>query len=111
MRAFMSEPFQPEESARSLRGTNAALAALANPLISHGRTIFEAQSCDACHGADGHGTESGPSLVGAAGRHPNGELSRVIRTPTAKMADNGMQPLDIPDDDLAALSAYVAGLK
>jgi len=28
-----------------------------------------------------------------------------------KMADSGMQPLDIPDDDLAALTAYVSGLK
>ncbi len=111
MRVFMSQPFEPEESARSLRGANAALVALSDPLVAHGRTIFEAQSCDACHGADGHGTESAPSLVGAAARHPSGELSRVIRTPTAKMADSGMQPLDIPDDDLAALSAYVAGLK
>jgi ubiquinol-cytochrome c reductase cytochrome b subunit len=111
MRAFMSEPFEPEESARSLRGANAALAALANPLGAHGKQLFEAQACDACHGADGHGTESAPSLVGAAGRHPNGELSRVIRTPTKKMVDSGMQPIDIPDDDLAALSAYVAGLK
>ena len=111
MGVFMSQPFEPDASARSLRGENAALAALANPLVAHGRALFEAESCDACHGPDGHGSESGPSLVGAAGRHPDGALSRVIRTPTAKMAESGMQPLDIPDDDLAALTAYVAGLK
>jgi hypothetical protein len=27
------------------------------------------------------------------------------------MSDAGMQPTDLPDQDLAALSAYVAGLK
>jgi hypothetical protein len=49
--------------------------------------------------------------VGAAARHTEGELSRIIKMPTQKMSDSGMQPLDIPDDDLAALTAYVSGLK
>jgi hypothetical protein len=38
-------------------------------------------------------------------------MSRIIENPTQKMSDTGMQPLDIPDDDLAALTAYVSGLK
>jgi ubiquinol-cytochrome c reductase cytochrome b subunit len=108
VRAFMSEPFQPEASAGSLKVENAALV---DPQSAHGKEIFEAQSCDACHGADGHGTDSAPTLVGVAGKYPNGELVRVIKMPTAKMSDGGMQPLDLPDQDLAALTAYVAGLK
>jgi ubiquinol-cytochrome c reductase cytochrome b subunit len=111
IRAYMSEPFEPQESAGSLRVANASLAAVANPLTASGRRVFEGQSCDVCHGPDGHGSESGPSLVGAAARHTEGELSRIIKTPTQKMSDSGMQPLDISDDDLAALTAYVSALK
>jgi mono/diheme cytochrome c family protein len=80
-------------------------------LTVRGQKVFGEQSCDVCHGPDGHGSDSGPSLVGAAARHTEGELSRIIKIPTQKMSDSGMQPLDIPDDDLAALTAYVSGLK
>jgi quinol-cytochrome oxidoreductase complex cytochrome b subunit/cytochrome c551/c552 len=111
VRAFMTQRFEPQESAGSLRVANASLAAVANPLTARGRKVFEEQACDVCHGPDGHGSDSGPSLVGAAARHTEGELSRIIKNPTPKMADSGMQPLDIPDDDLAALTSYVGGLK
>jgi hypothetical protein len=46
-----------------------------------------------------------------AAKYPNGELIRVIRMPTAKMSDGGMQPIDLSDPDAVALAAYVAGLK
>jgi quinol-cytochrome oxidoreductase complex cytochrome b subunit/cytochrome c5 len=111
VRAYMAEAFEPQESAGSLRVANASLAAVANPLTVRGQKVFGEQSCDVCHGPDGHGSDSGPSLVGAAARHTEGELSRIIKIPTQKMSDSGMQPLDIPDDDLAALTAYVSGLK
>jgi mono/diheme cytochrome c family protein len=111
VRAFMAEAFEPQESAGSLRVANASLAAVANPLTVRGQKVFGEQSCDVCHGPDGHGSDSGPSLVGAAARHTEGALSRIIKMPTQKMSDSGMQPLDIPDDDLAALTAYISGLK
>ena len=106
--AFMSLPFEPEESAGSLKVEKAALA---DPLSGRGKAIFEAQACDACHGPDGHGTDSAPSLVGVAGKYPNGGLTQVLKMPDAKMADGGMQPSDLSDEELAALVAYVAGLK
>ena len=106
--AFMADPFVPEASAGSLKVENAALA---DPAAADGKRVFEAQSCDACHGADGHGTDSAPTLVGMAAKYPNGELIRVIRMPTAKMSDGGMQPIDLSDPDAVALAAYVAGLK
>jgi cytochrome c2 len=48
---------------------NASLAAVASPLTARGRKVFGDQSCDVCHNQDGHGSNSGPSLVGAPGRH------------------------------------------
>ena len=90
VRAYMTEAFEPQESAGSLRVANASLAAVANPLAARGQKVFGEQSCDVCHGPDGHGSDSGPSLVGAAARHTEGELSRIIKIPTQKMSDSGM---------------------
>jgi ubiquinol-cytochrome c reductase cytochrome b subunit len=106
--AFMSEPFEPEVAAGSLKVENAALA---NPLVAHGKELFAAQSCDACHGADARGTDSAPSLIGVAAKYPNGQLRMLLKSPNAKMSDGGMQPLDAPDPDVDALVAYLESLK
>jgi ubiquinol-cytochrome c reductase cytochrome b subunit len=106
--AFMKEPFEPELAAGSLKVENAALA---NPLAAHGKDVFAAQACDACHGADARGTDSAPSLAGVAAKYPGDELVRVISMPNAKMSDGGMQPLDAPAADLEALAAYLRGVK
>ena len=109
VRAFMEAPFEPEESAGSLRTSKAALA---DPQVARGKKIFGDQSCDACHGPDGRGTETAPTLVGTVTKYPGDELARVLRKPTTKMSDGGMQALnDLADADLAALVAYVSGLK
>ena len=108
IRSFMAEPFEPEESAGSLR---VAKAALVDPVAAKGKGLYEAQSCDACHGADGRGTDSAPSLVGVAAQYPNGELARILKVPTAKMSDGGMQPTDLPDPDMEALVNFLSGIK
>ncbi len=108
VKAFMSEAFEPEVAAGSLKVENAALA---NPVVAHGKAIFAAQACDACHGADARGTDSAPSLIGVAAKYPSGQLKQVIKTPNAKMSDGGMQPLDAPDPDIDALVAYLESLK
>ena len=104
----MSEPFEPEVAAGSLKVENAALA---NPVAAHGKSVFAAQACDACHGDDARGTDSAPSLIGVAGKYPNGQLRSLLKTPNAKMSDGGMQPLDAPDPDVDALVAYMESLK
>jgi mono/diheme cytochrome c family protein len=106
--AFMAEPFEPELAAGSLRVENAALA---NPLVAHGKEIFAVQSCDVCHGADARGTDSAPSLIGVAAKYRNGQLRELLVMPNAKMSDGGMQPLDAPDPDIDALVAYLESLK
>ena len=106
--AFMVLPFEPEESAGSLK---VARAALDSPQLARGKSLYEAQACDACHGTDGRGTDVAPSLVGVASKYPNGELTRVLKMPSAKMSEGGMQPLDLADPDVAALVAYLEGVQ
>jgi mono/diheme cytochrome c family protein len=106
--AFMKEPFEPEVTAGTLKVEKAAFV---DPVVAHGKDVFVAQACDACHGADARGSDSAPSLFGVAAKFPGEELARVLKTPSTKMADGGMQPLDAPDPDVAALVAYLKGLK
>jgi ubiquinol-cytochrome c reductase cytochrome b subunit len=108
VRAYMDAPFEPEESPGSLRVSNTALA---DPIRARGKAIYEEQSCDACHGADGLGTTGAPTLAGIATKYPGDELARILKAPTARMVDGGMMPLDLPDADLAALVAYVNSVR
>src|SRR3984893_12186375 len=54
---YARKPFEPELSSASLAAANVALA---DPLAAKGKTIFEGQSCNACHGDGGVGTAAAP---------------------------------------------------
>jgi ubiquinol-cytochrome c reductase cytochrome b subunit len=105
---YMRKPFEPELSSASLAAANVALA---DPLAAKGKTIFEAQSCNACHGDSGVGTAAAPALVGIAAKFSAEQVAELFKHPTAKMTAGGMPPIDLPPDDLKALIAYVESLK
>jgi ubiquinol-cytochrome c reductase cytochrome b subunit len=105
---YMHKPFEPELSSASLAAANTALA---DPLAAKGKTIFEAQSCNACHGDGGVGTAAAPALVGISAKLTPDQLAALFKHPTAKMTAGGMPPVDLPPDDLKALIAYVESLK
>jgi ubiquinol-cytochrome c reductase cytochrome b subunit len=105
---YMRKPFDPELSSGSLAAANVALA---DPLAAKGKAIFEAQSCNACHGDDGVGTAAGPALVGIAAKLSPEQVAELFKHPRPKMVGGGMPPIDLPSDDLKALIAYVESLK
>jgi ubiquinol-cytochrome c reductase cytochrome b subunit len=105
---YMHKPFEPELSSASLAAANEALA---DPLAAKGKTIFEAQSCNACHGDGGVGTAAAPALTGIAARISPEQLAQLFTHPAPKMTAGGMPPIDLPSDDLKALIAYVESLK
>src|SRR6516164_5372438 len=105
---FMREPFQPAGAASSL---SAPVVAVLDPLAAAGKNVYGSESCDACHGENGVGTAAGPKLTGAIAHTPADELSSLLRHPTPKMIEGGMQAVDISDDDLKALVAYIKSLK
>lgn len=104
--AFMRAPFEPEPSESSLSAANAALA---DPLAAQGKSIYEAQSCNACHGDGGVGTPAGAELVGT--KLSSDELMVVLKQPTDKMAAGGMAPVEVGDGQINALVAYIKSLK
>jgi ubiquinol-cytochrome c reductase cytochrome b subunit len=105
---YARKPFEPELSSASLAAVNVRLA---DPLAAKGKTIFEAQSCNACHGDSGVGTAAAPALIGVNKKLSPDQLAEFFQHPTAKMNAGGMPPIDLPSDDLKALIAYVESLK
>ena len=104
---FMHEPFEPEGAASSL---SAPVVAVLDPLAAAGKKVFEGESCDACHGEGGVGGAA-PKLAGATAQKSADELTNLLKKPTPQMAEGGMQPVNISDEDLKALVAYIKSLK
>jgi ubiquinol-cytochrome c reductase cytochrome b subunit len=107
-REYARKPFEPELSSASLTAANVTLA---DPLAAKGKTIFEMQSCNACHGDGGVGTAAAPPLLGISAKFSPDQLAELFKHPTAKMTAGGMPPIDLPPDDVKALIAYVESLK
>ena len=107
-RDYMRKPFEPELSAASLAAANIALA---DPLAAKGKTIFEAQSCNACHGDGGVGTAAAPALIGVGAKYSSDQLAALLKHPNEKMTAGGMPAVDLPDQDLKALITYLESIK
>jgi ubiquinol-cytochrome c reductase cytochrome b subunit len=103
---FMHKPFEAEviQPAASLP------AVTANPLVAQGAQIYQAQSCNACHGDAGTGTPAATRLTGIHERMSADQLAYLLKSPDAKMTAGGMAPLDLPPDAIKALVAYLESL-
>ena len=105
---YARKPFEPELSSASLTAANVALA---DPLAAKGKTLFEGQSCNACHGDGGVGTAAAPALIGIRTKFSSDQLAELLKHPSTKMNSGGMPPIDLPADDFKALVAYVESLE
>jgi ubiquinol-cytochrome c reductase cytochrome b subunit len=105
---FMHQPFQPEVSPVSAAGVSPTIV---DPLAVKGKLIYEAQSCNACHGDAGIGTPAAPKLTGIGDDFSNEKLATVLKAPTPKMIAGGMSPLNLPDEQMNALVSYLKALK
>ncbi|HEV2717069.1 MAG TPA: c-type cytochrome, partial [Terriglobales bacterium] len=101
---FMKEPFQPEVVGASAGG------AATNPLAGKGQSLFTAQGCDACHGENGTGTAAAPKLTRIGTKYDSAKLESLLKSPTSGMQLGGMQPVDLKQEDLDALVAYLQTL-
>jgi ubiquinol-cytochrome c reductase cytochrome b subunit len=105
---FMAKRFEPESAVSSLASVNVALA---DPLAAAGKKIYDNESCDACHGENGIGTNAGPKLIGTSEKVSAEDLATVLRHPTPKMVVGEMKPVELNDEDMKALVAYLKSLK
>ena len=107
-KSYMSRPFEPELSSASLAAANVSLG---DPQAAKGKSVFEAQTCNACHGDGGVGTAAGPALVGVGAKFSVEQMQHLLSHPTEKMTAGGMPTVDLSAEDLSALIAYVRSLK
>lgn len=103
---FMKQPFIPEAAA----GSASAALASADPKILKGQALFQANSCNSCHGDHGEGTPAAGPLTGVSQKYTDVQLIALLHAPDAKMTNGGMTPVDLKEDDLAALAEYVRQL-
>ena len=106
--AFMKEPFQSEVEGSALPAANAVLP---DPAAARGKSLFEQQGCNACHGDNGIGTAAAPKLIGVGGKYDPQKLEALLKQPTAKMTQGGMPPVVLKGQDLKDLVAYIESLK
>ena len=108
--AYTAAPFEPYVESPGGTGPLALPIGPVNPLISHGKGIFEAHGCSGCHGATGTGTTAAPTLVGITAKFPPAQLIGLLHDPTAKMRAGHMPAVDISADDMSALLSYLSVL-
>jgi ubiquinol-cytochrome c reductase cytochrome b subunit len=109
-KAYTAAPFEPYVESPGGTGPLALPTGPVNPLVSHGKGIFEAHGCSGCHGATGSGTTAAPTLVGITTKFPQAQLIGLLHDPTAKMRAGHMPAVDISADDMSALLSYLAVL-
>ncbi len=106
--AFMKAPFVQELSGGTLA---AQTAALLNPQAVAGKKLFSDNSCSDCHGDNAEGTDKAPKLIGVGTKFDHDKILALLKDPTKKMRDGDMDPVDLPDDQLNQLIAYLMSLK
>lgn len=74
-----------------------------------GESVF-ATNCSGCHAVNGKGGQSGPDLSKVGARLSAEQLRQKITNPQAQ-SGSLMPPMKLGEAELAALTAYLAGLK
>jgi ubiquinol-cytochrome c reductase cytochrome b subunit len=103
--AFMKEPFEPEVV---LAGSAASPPP---PATAQGESLFVAQGCNACHGDGGVGGGIGPRLVGIVKKYDKQKIESLLRSPTPAMLAGGMPAVELKQEDLDQLVAYLQSLQ
>jgi mono/diheme cytochrome c family protein len=109
-KAYGAAPFEPYLESPGGTAPATAVSGPVNPLVAHGRSIFEAHGCAACHGPAGVGTPIAPALVGITAKFQGDQLATLLQHPDAKMIAGHMPAVDASATDMAALLAYLGAL-
>ena len=107
-KAYGAAPFEPYVASPGGVAISSTLpSGPANPLVTHGRAIFEVHGCAACHGTAGVGGPAAPALIGVAAKLPGEQLRNLLLHPSVAMNVGHMPAVDISVADMSALLAYL----
>ena len=74
------------------------------------RTQKSANSCGSCHGDGGVGTAAAGPLTGLGQKYTDSQLIAVLHSPDIKMTAGGMTLVDLNQDSMENLVAYLRQL-
>jgi cytochrome c2 len=81
-----------------------------NDPINAGATLVEKYDCRACHVIGGEGRSFGPNLEGVTRRTDPETLRLWLVKPNAVKSNTSMPNLQLSDQEVAAIMAYLADL-
>ena len=105
---FTSEPFQPEVAETTLRPVASRRSIRS---LQRGRRSKGTNRATRATARTASEPDAGPKLSGAIAQKPAAELSQLLRHPNADMIKGEMQPVEVSDEELKALVAYIKSLK
>jgi mono/diheme cytochrome c family protein len=88
--------------------TSVATAQDRAELIDMGRAAFKRVGCINCHTMRGIGTGIAPDLSHVGAKYAAAYLERWLRDPREVRPSGHMPALELTDDDVRALAAYLA---
>jgi len=80
-------------------------------LTARGQTAFQLNGCYGCHVVGKAGTPIGPELSRVGWRYSQPYLMRWLRDPAQQRPSAHMPALELSDDDVRALAAYLSSLR
>lgn len=101
-------------AALALVGAAAVGAEERRPLgdpVETGRRAFFAQGCYGCHTIGALGTPIGPDLSRLGSKYPRDYLERWLRDPAAQRPRAHMPKLELTEEEIGALAAFLSSLR
>lgn len=89
----------------------AGVYAQSEDAVARGKQQWVAQGCYGCHTIEKVGTPIGPDLSKVGGRYPHGYLLRWLRDPSAVRPNAHMPMLELSEEQIEGLAAYLASLR
>jgi cytochrome c553 len=91
--------------------TATAWAQSQDAVAAHGQAAFKSNGCYGCHVIGNFGTPIGPDLSQVGRKYPAEYLARWLRDPAVQRPSAHMPALELSDDDVRALAAYLGSLR
>jgi cytochrome c oxidase subunit 2 len=88
--------------------TVSASAQEPDALAAKGERVFMNQGCYGCHIVGRVGTPIGPSLSQVGAKHPRSYLEAWLRNPQAQRPNAHMPRLELSEEEIEALAAFLA---
>ena len=94
-----------------LAATTAFAQSPSRSVLERGQAAFKNQGCYGCHLVGKFGTPIGPDLSHVGSKYAPDYLARWLRDPELQRPSAHMPKLELSEDDVRSLAAYLGSLR